>query len=74
MIFDWVNEEAIPYEIMEPLEFFMKNILLLDPEKSSAFFNADALCVEFDSLIIKLPKRLRDKYAETIYKREAAGR
>jgi hypothetical protein len=73
MIFDWVNEDEVPIELMEPLEFFMRNILLLDPEKSSAFFDTDNLCVEYNGLIIKLPKRMKDRYAEIIHKRKAAG-
>lgn len=74
MIFDWVNEEELVHEIAEPLEFFMQNVLLLDPDKSSAFFDTKNLCVEYNGLIIKLPKRLKNKYAEAIHKRKTTSR
>ena len=66
MCFDWVNEEDIPFSVKESLEYYLKTVLLLDPEKGSPYLDIDNGCVEFNGHIIKLPKKLRERLGSLV--------
>ena len=61
MIFDYTNPEEIPENIAKPLEFFLFDVLLFDPNKITVTFCKDLLSVKIDNSVIKLPKQLRKK-------------
>lgn len=60
MLYDWVNPESIPASILPILEGYMSEILLLDPEKDSVFFDSKSKKVEVgDTFSFRIPSGLR---------------
>ena len=59
-MFDWSGDD-VPVDIIKALEFFMLNILCLNPDEITPVFNKDTLTIDINGHIINVPMKLRER-------------